>query len=263
MSRLAELGLSAYEEQCYRALLARGPVTARGASDASGVPMGRVYDVLNGLAARDLVETRPGEPTRYAAVDPETAADRLLAERKRELAEQTDRYERLADELGEELAAVPPTESRFWTAQLGSETAVSLTRQAFANADDEVRSAMSRPYAGAPWERYEAELAAFDETLPADRSVRVLVAPAVLDAVPAAVRAAYREREDVSVRVTPALSVTVDLVDADRVYFHVPHPLDDGERLGAVELRDDALVARLGERFERAWDDAEELPASR
>ena len=263
MSRLAELGLSAYEEQCYRALLARGPATARGVSDASGVPMGRVYDVLNGLAARDLVETRRGEPRRYRAVDPETAADRLLAERKRELAEQTDRYERLAAELGDELAAVPPTESRFWTAPLGGETAVSLTRQVFEDAGDEVRSAMSHPYVGAPWERYDAELTAFDETLPADCSVRVLVAARVLDSVPDDVRDAYVAREDVSLRVTSALSATFDLVDDDRVYLHVPHPLDDGERLGAVELRDDALLARLDERFERAWADADPPSALR
>ncbi|MCF2207309.1 TrmB family transcriptional regulator [Halobacterium salinarum] len=263
MSRLAELGLSGYEEQCYRALLARGPSTARAVSDASGVPMGRVYDVLNGLAARDLVETRPGEPTRYCAVDPETAADRLLAERKRELAEQTDRYERLAAALGDELAAVPPTESRFWTAPLGGETAVSLTRQVFEDASDEVRSAMSRPYVGAPWDRYDAEIAAFDETLLTEQSVRVLVAAPVLDTVPAAVRDAYLDREAVSLRVTTALAATFDLVDDDRVYLHVAHPLDEGERLGAVELRDDALLARLQDRFERAWERAETLSALR
>ncbi|MFC3477356.1 TrmB family transcriptional regulator [Halobacterium litoreum] len=259
MSRLAELGLSSYEEKCYRALLAHGPATARGASDASGVPMGRVYDVLNGLAARELAETRPGEPTRYAAVDPDTAADRLLAERERELAEQADRYERLAAELGDELAPVPPTESRFWTAPLGGETAVSLTRQVFDDADGEVRSAMSHPYVGAPWERYEAEMTAFRDTLPTDVSVRVLVAAGVLDSVPDEIREAYRGREGISLRVTTDLSVTFDLVDAERVYFHVPHPLDDGERLGAVELRDDALIDRLDERFERAWEAAEPL----
>lgn len=261
MSRLAELGLSAYEEKCYRALLARGPAPASGVSDASGVPRGRVYDVLNGLAARDLVETRSGEPTTYAAVDPDVAADRLLAERERELAEQADRYERLAAELDEELAADPPTESRFWTAPLGDETAVSLTRQLVDGADATVDTAMSHPYVGAPWERFEAELAAFHDALPDDLTVRVLAAAPVLDSIPEAVREEYRERDDVAVRVTTDLSVTFDLVDDERLYFHVPHPLDDGERLGAVELRADALVDRLAGRFEAAWADAAPLPA--
>jgi sugar-specific transcriptional regulator TrmB len=256
VSRLAELGLSAYEEQCYRALLAHGPATGRRVADASGVPRGRVYDVLNGLAARDLVTARDGNPTTYAAVDPDTVADRLLAERERDLAAQADRYERLADELGEELAAVPPTESRFWTAPLGGETAVSLTRQVFADAEDSVRSAMGAPYAGASWEQYEPELAAFSETLPTDLDVRLLVADSVLDSVPAAAREAYAGREDVAVRVTTDLAATFDLVDGKRGYFHVPHPLEDGERLGAVELREDALLDRLRDRFERAWERA-------
>lgn len=261
MSRLAELGLSAYEEKCYRALLARGPSTARTVADASGVPMGRVYDVLNSLTARDLATAQATEPTTYAAVDPDAAADRLLAERERELDAQADRYERLAAELGDELAAVPPAEGRFWTAALGSEAAVTLTRQVFENADATVRSAMSRPYAGAPWERYEPEMAAFHDALPTDHDVRALVDARVLDGVPADVRADYRDRDGVAVRVTTDLSVTFDLVDDDHLYVHFPHPLEDGERFGAVEVRDEDVVDRLGDRFERAWADAEPLEA--
>lgn len=261
MSRLAELGLSSYEEKCYRALLARGPATAGTVADASGVPRGRVYDVLNGLAARDLVDPRAAEPTRYAAVDPETAAERLLAERRRDLDAQADRYERLADDLGEELAVRPPTESRFWTAPLGSEAAVTLTRQAFESAERAVRSTVSHPYIDADWDRYEAEMTAFHETLPADLTVELLVDARALDGVPDAVAAAYVDRGGVAVRVTTDLSVTFDLVDGERLYFHVPHPLDDGERLGAVELREAALVERLAERFEAAWADADPLSA--
>jgi sugar-specific transcriptional regulator TrmB len=261
MSRLAELGLSAYEEKCYRSLLARGPSTAQRVADASGVPMGRVYDVLNSLAARDLVSTKPTEPTTYVAADSESAADRLLAERERELAEQAERYKQLAAELGDELTAVPPTESRFWAAALGDEAAVTLTRQVFEDAESTVRSAMCHPYSGARWSQYVAEMTAFLDALPSGLTVEALVDASVLDGVPADVREEYRGRDNVDIRVTTALSTTFDLVDGDRVFFHVPHPLDDGERLGAVELADDALVDRLDNRFERAWADAEPLGA--
>ncbi|WP_336036360.1 TrmB family transcriptional regulator [Halobacterium yunchengense] len=263
MSRLAELGLSSYEEQCYRALVARGPSSAQAASDASGVPMGRVYDVLNGLAARGLVTTEPTEPTTYAAVPPTEAADVLLAERRSELDAHAQRYERLAEEVGDDLAATPPAEGRFWTAPLGSDAAVTLTERAFVDAESSVRSAMSRPYASAAWTDYEAELTAFHDALPVDHDVRALVDARVLDGVPADVRDRYRDGDAIAVRVTTGLSLTFDVVDDDRVFFHVPHPLDDGERLGGVELRDDALVDRLAHRFERAWDAAKPLGAVR
>ncbi|MEE6210163.1 helix-turn-helix domain-containing protein [Salarchaeum sp. III] len=258
MSRLTELGLSAYEEKAYRSLLGRGPLTARGVSEASGVPMGRVYDVLNGLAARDLVTSRGDDPTRYTAVDPKAATDRLLAERQRELDERAARYERLADELGSELTAVAPSEGRFWTAPLGSDAAVSLTRRAFANADETVRSAMAEPYAAAPWERYEPEMRAFDETL-GTHTVRALIDERVLDGAPRRVRERYRDREEVDIRVTTDLAVTFDLVDDASAYVHFPHPLDDGDRLGAVEVRDGDLLVRLSDLFERAWTAADPL----
>ncbi|MGB9987572.1 TrmB family transcriptional regulator [Salarchaeum japonicum] len=259
MSRLTALGLSAYEEKAYRGLLGRGPLVARDVSETSGVPMGRVYDVLNGLVARDLVTTRGDDPTRYAAVDPETAADRLLAERTRELDERAARYERLATELGNELTAVPPSGGQFWLAPLGSDAAVSLARSVFGDANETVRSAMGEPYAGAPWERYAPEIGAFDETLPSDHDVRVLIDERVLADAPQEVRERYRDRAGVDVRVTTELTATFDLVDETRAYVHIPHPLDDGERLGAVEVRDDDLLTRLSELYERAWENADSL----
>lgn len=55
------------------------------------------------------------------------------------------------------------------------------------------------------------------------------------------------------------LATTFDVVDGERVCFHVPHPLDDDERLGAVELRRDALLTRFRGRFERQWERADPL----
>jgi sugar-specific transcriptional regulator TrmB len=207
------------------------------------------------------VETEPTEPTTYAPVPPAEAADALLAERRRELDAHAQRYERLADELADELAASPPAEGRFWTAPLGSDAALALTEQAFQGAESSVCSAMSQPYASAAWADYEAEMDAFHDALPVDHDVRALVDARVLEGVPAGVRDRYRDSDGVAVRVTTGLSVTFDVVDGDRVFFHVPHPLDGGERLGAVELREEGLVDRLADRFERAWDAAEPLAA--
>ncbi len=46
MVELRDLGLSEYEARAYRSLLGAGPTTAKELSDASGIPIGRVYDVL-------------------------------------------------------------------------------------------------------------------------------------------------------------------------------------------------------------------------
>ncbi|WP_436928328.1 TrmB family transcriptional regulator [Halosimplex halobium] len=262
MSELGELGLSSYEEKVYRALLSLGSATAGEVSEASGVPMGRIYDVLNGLDARDIVRSQSTEPTRYAAVDPETAVDRLLAERRRELDAKAERYESIAEGIGPELAATKPAESRFWTAPLGSDAAVSLERDLFATAGDTVRSAMSDPYAAAPWERYEPEVDPFYEAVDAGVDVRMLVHAAMLDsAPPEAVERATAAPANVAVRVTTDLETTFDAVDGNEVTFHVPHPLAAGERLGVIHVRDGSMAGRLVEAFDRAWAAATPLSA--
>jgi sugar-specific transcriptional regulator TrmB len=256
MTDLGELGLSSYEEKAYRALLSLGSASAREVSDASGVPRGRVYDVLNGLESRELVRAGAGDPTTYAAVEPEVAVDRLLAERKRHLRARAERYEEIADRAGGELATATPTESRFWTAPLGSETAVTLVGEVFDAADDVVRSAMGAPYAGAPLARYEAEIDPFFDALDPDLGVELLVAAELLADVPPAVLESYEIPEAVEVRVTTDLTVSFDLVDGSRACFHLVHPLAIDERLGVIDVHDEELADRLDEVFSRVWADA-------
>ena len=88
MSDLRDIGLSEYEANAYRSLLQTGPATAKELSDESGVPMGRIYDVLGSIESQHLVRSQAASrPKKYVAVEPETALDRLLADRKRELRE--------------------------------------------------------------------------------------------------------------------------------------------------------------------------------
>ena len=77
MASLRDLGLSEYEARAYRALLRSGPTTAKELSRTSDVPMGRIYDVLNGLEQHRLVRSQAASrPKKYAAVEPEVGLDR-------------------------------------------------------------------------------------------------------------------------------------------------------------------------------------------
>lgn len=259
MSRLGELGLSSYEEKSYRTLLSLGRATATELAEASGVPKGRIYDVLNGLAARDIVRAIETDPRSYEAVAPDVAADRLLAERRCELAERAERYEDLAAEVGPDLAATMPAETRFWTASLGSDEAISLVGDVFEAADGSVFSVMSVPYGEAEWERYAAEMEAFVECAGSAVEVRTLVSPTVLSAAPASGRESVIDGlGEVSVRVASGLNVSVDLVDGEAAYLHVPHPTDASERLGFIEV-EGSLVETLSAVLAETWDRATPL----
>ncbi len=259
MSDLTELGLSSYEEKVYRSLLTTGPAAAQRISDVSDVPKGRIYDVLNALAARDLVEVRAGaEPRQYAAVDPDEAVDRLLDERRADLREERARYEQIAADVSAELSTAVPSESRFWPIPIGSDDAVAGMGEQFDAAEESLLSVVAAPYEGAPLEAYRDEIEAYADLVRTDLEVKLLTTPGLVERAPADQLArAVADAPDFAVRTTTGINLTYDVLDRDAVYLSVSTPFADGERLGAVLVRDDDLADRLEDRFRRAWAAAE------
>lgn len=76
---LESFGLSGYLARAYVALLDLGPSQARDIAERSQVPQGRIYDVLEKLHARGLIELLPEAPKRYRALPFETFIDRELS----------------------------------------------------------------------------------------------------------------------------------------------------------------------------------------
>jgi len=83
---LVELGLTRYEAKAYLALIHRESFAASELATEAGIPRQRIYDVLNTLTSRGLVRDWPGPVTRYTAIDPQAAVDRLLSVQRQALA---------------------------------------------------------------------------------------------------------------------------------------------------------------------------------
>ncbi|MFW5919910.1 MAG: TrmB family transcriptional regulator, partial [Halanaeroarchaeum sp.] len=127
MADLRELGLSSYEDRAYRTLLNLGPVSAAKLSEASHVPKGRIYDVLEGLQTHGMVRVQSASrPKRYVAVEPEVAVDRLVEARTNELSEERERIETMGNRLVDALSSDSTVSDRFWTTAIGMEDAVEL-----------------------------------------------------------------------------------------------------------------------------------------
>ena len=77
---LRKLGLNKYESEAYVALARQGSASAFEISKISGVPFGRIYDSLNVLVMKGLVEVVPSKPKKYKAVNPESALNGLIDE---------------------------------------------------------------------------------------------------------------------------------------------------------------------------------------
>ncbi|WP_224268186.1 TrmB family transcriptional regulator [Haloprofundus salinisoli] len=77
---LEALGLTQYEAECFVALVRVPKATAAEISDISGVPRSRVYDSVDRLNDRGLVDTQESEPRRFRAVSTDEALEKLRRE---------------------------------------------------------------------------------------------------------------------------------------------------------------------------------------
>lgn len=92
------LGLNRYETKVYITLLSKGPKKAIEIASISGVPRGRVYDVLRSLEAKGLINRQGHE---YAAVHPRRALSRVSQRILLEAFDTIRKLEELAETLEE------------------------------------------------------------------------------------------------------------------------------------------------------------------
>lgn len=74
---LGNLGLTEYEARCFIALNRVEQATAKEISELSDVPRSRVYDTVDKLHKRGLVDVQQSDPRRYRAVSKEQAFEKL------------------------------------------------------------------------------------------------------------------------------------------------------------------------------------------
>lgn len=266
MASLRDLGLSEYEARAYRALLNTGPTTAKDLSRASEVPMGRIYDVLNSLETQNLVRSQSASrPKKYVAVEPNMALDRLLEDKLQELTEKAEQYEQIVDELSEELdSADPPIEEGFWTGAVGPEEAVELLVERLDAAEDRivmVAGQLSPKFdIGSVGETVTEHL---ESALERGVDVSVLMSPELVRTLPASVGERYADtlsdHPQFSVRTTPGLEGTFNLIDDVEVCIEVTNPLAPGEAFAMIDLKDPEFAANVDSQFEEHWESAEPL----
>jgi len=265
MASLRDLGLSEYEARAYRALLNTGPTTAKELSRASDVPMGRVYDVLNSIEQYNLVRSQASSrPKKYVAVEPETALDRLLEDKKRELEERAEQYEQIVAELSEELDAADPVEEQFWTAAVGQDEVVDLLSERLAAADERIVMVATDEIPAV--DISEAGLAVFEEleeALDRDVDIELLLTPGLVESLPDQVGERYRDRLSshprFTVRTSDSITGTFNLIDDTEVCIQVPNPLSTGTAFAMIDLKDPEFAAKVDEEYRPSWRDAEPL----
>ncbi|MDO8556110.1 MAG: helix-turn-helix domain-containing protein [Nanoarchaeota archaeon] len=87
---LRELGLNVYESRVYESLVKIGKGSATKLSALSGVPYGRIYDVLESLVSKGLVRLLPEKTKHFVPADPDKILS--LVKEKQVLLQHAEQY---------------------------------------------------------------------------------------------------------------------------------------------------------------------------
>ena len=143
---LKEMGLSTYESRVWEALLRRGQADAQMLTKEAGVPFGRIYDVLNDLVRKRIVEVQNTRPKLYRPKKTKEIFDRLIDSKKKEMDAKLHQLEEAAESLKKKFEHVDktlPKDEVFVSVALGYEEIKELMRDAEYSADNEILIAMA------------------------------------------------------------------------------------------------------------------------
>lgn len=263
MPSLCDLGLSSYEEKAYRGLLTLGAGTAEDISEASDVPMGRIYDVLSSLESQNVVRRQPDHhPRTYVAVEPDRAVDRLLTARSRDLQRQQTHYETAAAEVLTQLETIAPMEGHFWPATVGQDEIAELLADRLDAATESLIITATTTAGGLFGfeEVYARTIDRLAETLERGVSVRFLFTDRLVAEMPDSLVPELDRlldgHENFELRTTAALYNTYDVVDEKNICVYVANPFNQNSILGTVQVNDESMVQSVQDQWLPQWDAA-------
>jgi predicted DNA-binding transcriptional regulator len=249
---LVELGMTRYEAKAYLTLIQRESFAASELATEAGIPRQRIYDVLNSLVSRGLARDWPGPVTRYAAIDPQAAVERLLAVQRQELAGLENKSVELAGTLREtwesgraETAPLDYVEVLRDPGLLGARF-LDLQREA----EYELLTFTKAPYAVPS---NSVGLESTRRIVAAGGDVRCIYEPSLLDRPEVVAETLQFIKAGEGARVAEEVPMKLCLADRCRALFSLTDPIAGGLTSTNILVEHPALAASLRTAFEAVW----------
>ena len=263
VEELKAFGLSGYEAQAYATLLFLGPTDATTLSQKTGIPFGRVYDVLNALVEKNVLHVHDVRPKQYRALPPRIALSALLAQRRREFDERYDQLTKVATQVERALAPRMGggNESTFYHVCIGDRDTRAFLADKLAEAKQEIVATLEfqsyDPQDDAVFEAFQSLLARgvtikaiiHDRDIPRilETPYNALIARTVLPSL----------GHNLHVRVSGRERVPFAVVDGEKAMIGVKNPLDPESYFALVYVWDPKFGVDLKAKFDALWADAD------
>ncbi|MCK4476234.1 MAG: TrmB family transcriptional regulator [Methanophagales archaeon] len=269
---LKELGLSNYETEAYLKVIELGIAEAGTICKETKVPFGRVYQELNSLAAKGLIEVQNIRPKRYTARKPRMAFKTLLQQKRENMETQLQKTIETASQIEEIISKKIPTapkERTFWTTAVGVEEAVEMLRSNFEEAEKEICIILQHTYPNEECNFKDSELTVLNGAIKAtERGVKI---KALLNEEFIIPKMEYMKERGIKEKIMEKVEIRVmkranpsyfEVIDREKVVLKVNNPKNPAQILAMTKILDVKLAKEIREKFEEMWSEAKPLKLS-
>lgn len=262
MTSLEEFGLTRYESKAYLTLLSMGTSDARKLSSQSGLPFGRIYDVLSSLESKGLVEKQASRPKKFLAVRPKLALKKLLNLRTEEMKQLVQRAGKVEDELNI-LFTKTPAENLFWSVAVGDKTMQSYLEK-LAQARKELLTYVEvHPKSMHSKEDEVTEfLKVLSKLVEKEVTVKLLIGCKDITALEKIVPQATSFiglLDGVQVKAIQTISNPFDVIDEEKVQLKVRNPAKPEEYFASIYVWQKEFATELRKKFNEMWKEAKKF----
>jgi sugar-specific transcriptional regulator TrmB len=260
---LEDFGLSSYEARVFYTMLKLGFSSARKISNESGVPFGRIYDVLGSLEDKDLIEKQDSRPKRYALREPKFALNNLLIRKKKDLDSLTNRANAMEEHLAK-LYKRKPEEGLFWSVAIEPE---SITRHLgrLTETEEELLIYVDAQINVVKGSSTEEAVRDFLDTLCAlvEKGVKIKILlggvtdMSQLDRI-TMMLVDYPTLSQIPFRVSSLVTNSFDIIDREKVLLKINNPVNPSEYFAAIYVWQKKFAEELREKYNQMWEEAQE-----
>ncbi|TGC08325.1 TrmB family transcriptional regulator [Methanolobus halotolerans] len=271
---LRDLGLTKYESSAYATLIKEGVTGAQELSRISGIPVGKIYEVLSNLNNMGLVEFQRSRPRKYRAIKPDVALDNLYARKEENTKSELESFKLKISELRDSFSDSnypDHTEIKFWSTLIGEEDIVRSIKNTLDETEKEILHVKSMKVK----EVMESKIKRHKDFNP-----DILLPPVTDEFIRAAksgicikmllpadffvihLKDKYNQIQDTDVRKTIKENLEVRILECDYdfvviddnvVYIPIPDPLNPDGLLGEMKIFDKEYAEKLRKRYEELW----------
>lgn len=239
------------------AILRLSLADARTISHEAELPYGRIYDTLEALRSKNVVNVMPGRPKKYSVVEPNVAIDNLLREKQKEVKE----LEKDATKTKQDLNRMyerKPDDKLVWKTALGNSMYEEYFDMLY-EAKSELLLYFELTHESLENEYLDNYLELFQKMKSAKINVKAIYGVddiSVIEDLVESHPAFLNSLHDVETRYTHRFHYGFLIIDREKVIVKVANPLQLNEMMAGIYIWQKSMGKVFRDNFQQLWEEA-------